>query len=226
MVRARGERVRGRSRAARLGRCFLVVALAFVPLAAEAADVAAMKVFGLGLGDDRSAVAEAFPNMVFEPVDYADPVVGYTYEAALGRRAVERLEGRGFRPVKGRSPTEFVVRLTGDGRLYELSAWERFDRPVNCAKKIREWTKTYGTPDVRVLDDRAQWIERDIGVERMLDIRCWPEGRTAWQLTDSRALAEWREVLRERLRPYVEQVEIQDRSPLAPQMINPADVSH
>jgi hypothetical protein len=46
----------------------------------------------------------------------------------------------------------------------------------------------------------------------MLDIRCWPEGRVAWQLTDARALAEWREVLRERLRPYVEQVEIRDRS--------------
>ena len=150
--------------------------------------------------------------MVFASIDYADPVVGYTYEAALGRRAVDYFEGRGFKPVAGRSPTEFILRLTGDGRLYELTAWERFDRPVDCAKKIREWTKTYGAPDVRVLDERAQWIERDIGIERMLDIRCWPEGRVAWQLTDARALDGYRDVLRERLRPYVQQVEIEDPS--------------
>ena len=128
------EWVRGRRFAALRCRCFLAAALALVPLAAGAADVLALKPFGLGLGDDRSTVAEAFPNMVFESVDYADPVVDYTYEAASGRSAVDHLEGRGFRPVPGRSPTEFVVRLTGDERLYELSAWESFDAPINCAK--------------------------------------------------------------------------------------------
>jgi hypothetical protein len=64
-----------------------------------------------------------------------------------------------------------------------------------------------------VLDERAQWIERNIGVERMLDIRCYPEGRVVWRLVDARALADYRGVLRERLRPYVEQVEIRGRRP-------------
>jgi hypothetical protein len=192
-------------------RLFLAAVLTLIPPAATAADVGALKVFGLALGDDRGTVAEAFPNMVLEPIDYADPVVEYTYEAALGRRAIDHLEGRAFRRVAGRSPIEFIIRLTGDGRLYELSAWERFDAPIDCAKRMRDWRESYGEPDVRVLDERAQWIERDLGVERMLDVRCFREGRVAWQLIDTRALEGYREALRERLRPYVEQVQIRTR---------------
>ena len=73
---------------------------------------------------------------------------------------------------------------------------------------MREWRNTYGAPDVQVLEERAQWIERDLGIDRMLDIRCFEEGRVAWKLIDARALADHRAVLRERLRPYVEQVQI------------------
>ena len=204
----REARSAGEGWAGRSGTIIAILAMTLMPLTTMAADVLALKVFGLGLGDDRSAIAEVFPDMVFEPVDYAVPVVEYTYEAALGRRAVERLEGRGFKPVPGRSPIEFVARLTGDGLLYELSAWERFDAPIDCAKKMREWRNTYGAPDVQVLEERAQWIERDLGVDRMLDIRCFEEGRVVWQLIDARALADHRAVLRERLRPYVEQVQI------------------
>ncbi len=204
----REARSAGEGWARRGGTIIAILAMTLMPLAATAADVLALKVFGLGLGDDRSTVAAVFPDMVFEAVDYADPVVEYTYEAALGRRVVERLEGCGFEPVTGRSPIEFVARLTGDGLLYELSAWERFDAPIDCAKKMREWRNAYGAPDVQVLEERAQWIERDLGVDRMLDIRCFEEGRVAWQLIDARALADHRAVLRERLRPYVEQVQI------------------
>lgn len=206
--RGRARTRAGEGWAGRGGTIIAILAMTLMPLATMAADVLALEVFGLGLGDDRSTVAEVFPDMVFEPVDYADPVVEYTYEAALGRRAVERLEGRGFKPVPGRSPIEFVARLTGDGLLYELSAWERFDAPIDCAKKMREWRNNYGAPDVQVLEERAQWIERDLGIDRMLDIRCFEEGRVAWQLIDARALADHRAVLRERLRPYVEQVQI------------------
>ena len=204
----REARSAGEGWARRGGTIIAILAMTLMPLAATAADVLAQKVFGLGLGDDMSTVAAVFPDMVFEAVDYADPVVEYTYEAALGRRVVERLEGCGFEPVTGRSTIEFVARLTGDGLLYELSAWERFDAPIDCAKKMREWRNAYGAPDVQVLKERAQWIERDLGVDRMLDIRCFEEGRVAWQLIDARALADHRAVLRERLRPYVEQVQI------------------
>jgi hypothetical protein len=74
-------------------------------------------------GADTSTVEDAFTDVfLFDADDYADPTAGYTYEAALDRRAVEWIEGRGFKVVEGRrSPTEFILRFTGDGRL-ELSA--------------------------------------------------------------------------------------------------------
>lgn len=173
---------------------------------AAAANVEAFAVYGVRLGDTIAAVQRAIPDTFADRIDYEDPQVGFAYEATLGRRVPARFEARGYQQVPGRSPTEFIFRFTGRERLFEAIVWERFDGPIDCGQRIAGWRTTFGAPDVQVATETVQWLQRGITVDRMLEIRCFAEGRVSWQLIDQRAEDEYLTSLRAQLRPYVEQV--------------------
>lgn len=173
---------------------------------AGAANVDTFRVYGIRLGDSIAAVQRLLPDTFADRIDYEDPQVGFAYEATLGRRVAARFEARGYQQVPGRSPTEFIFRFTGRERLFEAIIWERFEEPVDCGQRIAEWGKQFGVPDIQVGTETVQWLQQGIDVDRMLEIRCFAEGRVSWQLIDQRAEDEYLTSLRAQLRPYIEQV--------------------
>lgn len=184
----------------------VVVALMALCRPAGAAGVDAFSVYGVKLGDNVAAVQRVIPDTFADRIDYEDPQVGFAYEATLGRRVPARFEARGYQQVPGRSPTEFIFRFTGRERLFEAVVWERFNEPIDCGKRIAEWQKQFGAPDVLIGTQTVQWLQQGISVDRMLEIRCFSEGRISWQLLDQRAEDEYLTSLRAQLRPYIEQV--------------------
>lgn len=180
---------------------------AAAPAAAE--NLAKFPVFGLRLGDGLEAARGVHPDLFVEARDYEHPEVGFRYEAALGQREQDRHEARGLVAGPGGAQVELQLAFTGDGRLYDLQAWERRAGKVDCAAEMRRLRDRYGAPDVRVRDDRAQWIERRGEVDRMLEVQCFAEGRLLWRLADNNAAEAYRAALAERLAPYVEQVKRQ-----------------
>lgn len=175
------------------------------PAAAE--DLAKFPVLGLRLGDDLAAARARHPDLFVETYDYEHPEVGARYEAALGERLPDRHGARGLVAAPGGAQVELQLAFTGDGRLYELQAWERRAGRIDCGAEMRRLRERYGgAPDVQVRDDRAQWIERRGEVDRMLEIQCFREGRLLSRLVDANAQEAYRAGLRERLEPYVDQV--------------------
>jgi hypothetical protein len=184
----------------------LLALLLFASGPAAAENLLKFEVLGLRLGADIARVQARFPDLFVEPEDYEDPEVGFRYEAALGRRAVLRYRGQG--PGRTAEGHELELRLafTGEGLLYELTAWERLAGPADCAALVRGWRRTYGDPDVQVEDQLVQWIERKLTAERMFEIRCYAgEARVLWHLVDAEAEEDWRTRLRADLAPAIEQ---------------------
>lgn len=179
--------------------------LSLVPSTAIAADPADFAVFGLRLGDSAAAIQARHPSVFLEEVPFVDPQVGTRYEVGLGRPAVERLEGVGaIQDDRGR-PIGLRVYLTGGDRLFELRATQQLGQAVDCEARMRALRATYGPPDVQVDQELIQWIERDGRADRLLEVRCFREGRLSWRLADQRALAEYVAGLRASLAPYIEQ---------------------
>lgn len=179
--------------------------LSLLPSTVFAADPARFDVFGLRLGDSSTAVQARHPGIFLEEVPYVDPQVGTRYEVGLGRRAVERVEGVGtIQNAQGR-PIGVRVFLTGDDRLFELKAMQQLGAPVDCGTRLRKVRAAYGPPDVQVGQELIQWIERTGAADRILEVRCFREGRLAWRLADQRALADYVAGLRASLAPYIEQ---------------------
>jgi hypothetical protein len=188
------------------GRALAVLLLVLPPALARADDLGKFGVFGLHLGDSGSLIQERHPGVFLNEVPYVDPAVGTRYEVGLGRVAVERVEGVGtIEDARGRGPIGLRVALTGDDRLYELQAMQQLGGPIDCKARVQELRATYGAPDVQVAQELLQWIERQGEVDRILEVRCFREGRMSWRLADQRALADYVAGLRARLAPYIEQ---------------------
>jgi hypothetical protein len=173
----------------RAGAVLPLAALLLGAPAAQAANLAELAVLGLRLGDSGSVVQTRHPSVFLSEVPYVDPMVGTRYEVGLGRVAVERLEGVGTTKDDRGRPVNLRVALTGDDRLFELKATEQVLGPIDCGARARELRATYGAPDVQVGQELLQWIEREGEIDRILEVRCFEEGRVSWRLADQRALA-------------------------------------
>jgi len=191
--------------AERRRRASAALLLVLLSAPARAEDIAKLAVFDLRLGDSGGLIQERHAGVFLDRVPYVDPAVGTRYEVGLGRVAIERVEGVGtIQDARGR-PIGLRVALTGDDRLYELQASEQVPGPIDCAARARALRATYGAPDVKVGQELLQWIERQGETDRILEVRCFAEGRVSWRLADQRALADYVAGLRASLAPYIEQ---------------------